>query len=194
MEIQSNSLDKFLSEIQSETEKHKSETIKETKKYISEELEKAEEEALKESYRKIQNSAAEIRKEQGRRISLATAENNSVYLKRREEILDMIVENTKQKLCRFVSSDDYDSFLANSLQEIAKQFKNGNFTVFVGEKDISKSEQIKKRTGCLDVLKDSSIVIGGVKAEDEEHTVCIDDTLDTRIANCREDLYRKIVM
>ena len=128
-------LDQFLAAIEEETNQHQEDTRRQTRLFVASELEKAEDEVLQESYRMIQTRAAEIRKEQGRKLSQAMAENDRLFLGRREEIMNEIVQNAAARIRTFTESADYAEWLKRSAERIGAQFQAGGFRLFARQED-----------------------------------------------------------
>lgn len=186
-------LDQFLAAIEEETNQHQEDTRRQTRLFVASELEKAEDEVLQESYRMIQTRAAEIRKEQGRKLSQSMAENDRLFLGRREEIMNEIVQKTAARLSTFTQSADYAEWLKRSAERIGAQFQAGGFRLFARQEDLKYREMLLAASGAADLAADGSVRLGGLRAENEKHTLCLDDTLDARLEEEKEQLRRNVL-
>lgn len=177
----SNNLSDFLTAIMNEAELKKEKIRKETRLFVAKELEEAENEVLKESYDYIQRTAGQIRSAAGKMVSVASMNANRKLLLRRTEIFDEVISVVKQKLYDFSKSDGYVQFLKASATKITERFVGQDFTVYISKQDEDKATVISEMFDGKSVVVDSSVRLGGLKAVNAANTICIDDTLDTRL-------------
>lgn len=179
-------VDQFLSAIREETEKLKQDTKRQTRMLIANELEKAEDKVLKESYRFIQTRAAQIRKEQGRRVSRAAADCEKQYLIQREKMMDEVENKVASMISEYRNTQAYAEFLIKSAGEIGREFNDRPFVLFAAPFDEKFQSTLLQESKAAELKYDSSIKLGGLRAENEEHTLCLDDSLDVRLHEGKE--------
>ena len=95
---QDDRVSKFVTAITKEAEEQRKRIEQETKDYIASEMEKAEMEALNDSYKMIQRAVANIRADVGSQLSSRMMENRRVLLTRRDEIADSVLTKAADKV------------------------------------------------------------------------------------------------
>lgn len=104
----------------------------------------------------------------------------SIFL-RRQEIVNEIKTEVKNKLISFHSSQDYISYLKNSLNEIVKLFDDNTVTIYLSAQDNDKKDIFNKILANVEFIEDKKITIGGFKAYSKELKILVDETFDTKL-------------
>lgn len=147
-------------------------------------LEKSRAEQEAHAKREIKLEASRLKDASNRRLSEKAAEKRAVLTEKRAKITREVFEKANKKLAAFTKTPEYDEFLEKSLKSFAEIFESGNLTVYVKEEDLNKQLLIESILGAeCAVRSDSSIKTGGFKAENEEKTLLVDDTLDSRLSS-----------
>lgn len=188
MDNKSNKVDIFLAEIEKETEEQKLKTKRQAQLFAASELEKVENDVLEESYKRIQASAADIRKENGKRICEAVSSLEKEFLLHREEIIDEVMLKTASLLNGYTQTEKYKDFLIKSAKEIKEVYKNTEFILFMKKEDAPFCDMLKNESGAAKTEFDDEIQIGGLKAINLKGTLSVNDTLDLRLENSRDVL------
>ena len=183
---QDDRVSKFVTAITKEAEEQRKRIEQETKDYIASEMEKAEMEALNDSYKMIQRAVANIRADVGSQLSSRMMENRRVLLTRRDEIADSVLTKAADKVKAFAASDRYDGFLAASAKKAAAALGGQRPTVYLRPADMSRKAVITAAIGDCSVKEDKNILLGGLRMVGEDGKIAVDDTLDTRLASQRE--------
>lgn len=181
-----NRVSKFVTAITREAEEQKLRIEQETKDFIARELEKAEMEALQDSYKLIQRSASNIRIDIGCELSAKLMENRRVLLQRREAIANEVMKEAAEKVEAFVRSPEYEDFLVRSAAKTAALFGGRKVTFFVAPGDIKFRARLEAAVPGCTVNPDDSIRLGGLRTSDGDGKRVADDTLDARLASQRE--------
>lgn len=163
---------------------------------------------LSESERKINDEAKTyineelktIRRANTREISMKTMELRSELLKRREAILDGVMDEVVKKLHKFADTEElYGDYLENLCVKVIESF-GSSCTVYLSPSDAEKYiERINKRINglnalnSLSVLSDDSIKIGGAKFHSSESSIFINETLDENLERQREQFTSMMV-
>lgn len=184
--VQDDRVSKFVAAITREAEEQRQRIEQETQDFIAAEMEKAEMDALGDSYKMIQRAVSNIRSDVGSQLSARMLENRRVLLARREEITDAVLQKAAEKVSRFTASEGYDAFLAASAKKAASVLRGGRPTVYLRPADLSHQAAVVGALGDCSVEADDSIRLGGLRMVDGDGKVAVDDTLDTRLAGQRE--------
>ena len=148
---QDDRVSKFVTAITKEAEEQRKRIEQETKDYIASEMEKAEMEALNDSYKMIQRAVANIRADVGSQLS------------RRDEIADSVLTKAADKVKAFAASDRYDGFLAASAKKAAAALGGQRPTVYLRPADMSRKAVITAAIGDCSVKEDKNILLGGLR-------------------------------
>lgn len=177
---------KFIAAITKEAEEKRSVIEQETRAFVETEMNKAELEALNESYSMIQRAGASIRSDAGSRISAGKLESRRQLLLRREEIVGELLDAVSARLKKYTATQEYTALLEHSAAKAADVFQ-GLFIVFLRPEDMHLADVVKKAAGdrCT-VMEDTSIQLGGLRFSDPEGFRLADDTLDARLKDGRE--------
>ncbi len=164
--------------------KEQSDAIRlEVEEFKKQEIEKATKEGIKDAYALIQK---EISSKKSVIVSdLAKREQESrrkLFLKR-NEIVENVFADAREKLLEFTKTEDYTNYILNSVKEIALLFKDNNCVVYVKESDMDKAVLIKEHIKNCDVVCDSNIKLGGIKGYCNSLNILADNTLDTKLTD-----------
>ena len=177
---------KFIAAITREAEEKRSAIELETQTFVEAEMNKAELEALNESYAMIQRAGVSIRADAGSLVSAGKLESRRQLLLRREEIVSELLSAVASRIKQFTKTDEYAEFLERSAKKAAGIFPDG-CAVFLRPEDMHLAGRIQSAAGVrCTVAEDASIRLGGLRFGDFEGFRLADDTLDTRLAGGRE--------
>ncbi|HHW45956.1 MAG TPA: hypothetical protein GXX17_03475 [Clostridiales bacterium] len=175
----------FVSAITKEAERKRQQIQQETKDYISAELEKAENEALYESYHLIQNSISQIRNEIWQEVSEKVLEYKYLLIERRNEIWREVFNLVERRVKDFAGSEKYEEFLKKAALQ-AYNLLSGKVTVYIRPEDKKFEDLIKSILPECEIVVDNTIEFGGIKMAADGSKI-IDNTLDTRIkTECKQ--------
>ena len=179
---QDDRVSKFVTAITREAEEQRQRIEQETKDFIASEMEKAEMEALNDSYKMIQRAVSNIRADVGSQLSSRMMENRRALLARREEILEEVLGKAGERLAAFTKTADYAAFLAASAKKALAVLRTEKPTVYLRPADMSRQAEIAAAIGPCRFEEDANIRLGGLRMTDEAGKIAVDDTLDTRLA------------
>ena len=179
---QDDRVSKFVTAITREAEEQRQRIEQETKDFIASEMEKAEMEALNDSYKMIQRAVSNIRADVGSQLSSKMMENRRALLARREEILEEVLQKAGQRLAAFTGTADYAAFLTASAKKALAVLRTEKPTVYLRPADMSRQAEITAAIGPCCFEEDANIRLGGLRMTDEAGKIAVDDTLDTRLA------------
>lgn len=179
---QDDRVSKFVTAITREAEEQRQRIEQETKDFIASEMEKAEMEALNDSYKMIQRAVSNIRADVGSQLSSKMMENRRALLARREEILEEVLGKAGERLAAFTGTADYAAFLTASAKKALAVLRTEKPTVYLRPADMSRQAEIAAAIGPCRFEEDAGIRLGGLRMTDEAGKIAVDDTLDTRLA------------
>lgn len=179
---QDDRVSKFVTAITKEAEEQRQRIEQETKDFIASEMEKAEMEALNDSYKMIQRAVSNIRADVGSQLSSKMMENRRALLARREEILEEVLGKAGERLVAFTQTADYAAFLTASAKKALAVLRTEKPTVYLRPADMSRQAEIAAAIGPCRFEEDAGIRLGGLRMTDEAGKIAVDDTLDTRLA------------
>lgn len=179
---QDDRVSKFVTAITREAEEQRQRIEQETKDFIASEMEKAEMEALNDSYKMIQRAVSNIRADVGSQLSSKMMENRRALLARREEILEEVLGKAGERLVAFTQTADYAAFLTASAKKALAVLRTEKPTVYLRSADKAREAEITAAIGPCRFEEDASIRLGGLRMTDAAGKIAVDDTLDTRLA------------
>lgn len=183
---QDDRVSKFVAAITKEAEEQRQRIEEETKEFIASEMEKAEMEALNDSYKMIQRAVGNIRSDVGSELSARMMENRRALLARREEIVEAVLEKAAEKIAAFTAAPAYREFLTTSAKKAAAALGKGRPTVCLRPADMVYKADVEAAVGPCGFVEDPTIVLGGLRMTSEDGRLSADDTLDTRLQAQRE--------
>jgi len=184
MSENSHKANNFLNAINKYAEEQRNKIQLEGEIYKKNELEKAEREALKETYILIQKEMASMRNEIAARISRKEAEGRKKLFNKRNRITQEVFSRAKNILIEFTKSENYLDFLKKSAENISHLIENYNKILYIKEEDYKFVKIISGYFGAkCKVQQDNNIKIGGIKVKDIKTGMIYDETLDTKLEN-----------
>lgn len=179
----------FLDAINKYAEEQRDKLHSESEKRKQEELAKAENEILNDAYQLIQHELAKARKEITSKLSKEEIESKKELFKKRNEITNKVFEDVRNKLIAFTESEDYSKLLISYAKAASKILSEKNTVIYLRSKDMSYANKIKHEfplmSGCI-VTEADDILIGGIRAYNENMGLVVDETLDSKLADQHE--------
>lgn len=193
MITQEEKLSKFMIAINEYAKNQHDKIVRELEAHNNEELEKAEKEYCEDSYKTIQKKTGEIRSMISRELASKELEGKKELLARRNEIENSVFEKAAAKLEEFSKTDAYKTYLRRAAVEARKVFagsgedKLNSTIIYIRDRDKKCSPLIKKAFGAECTVKvDSSIILGGLRAENAEIGRVVNVTLDIALEQQHE--------
>lgn len=149
------------------------------------EMQRAENEASREGHAKIEAAKLKIKTNTKMQISQYNLQKKKDIYSIRKEYQNQVFESAKKELIEFTKSDNYASFLEKSFNNISDKVSD-NTTVFYSQNDKICESLIKKYFPKAQLQTDATIEIGGIKVSDNDKSIVIDDTLDSRLSQQNE--------
>lgn len=166
--------------------KEQSDAIRlEVEEFKKQEIEKATKEGIKDAYALIQKEISSKKSVIVSDLAKREQESRKQLFIKRNEIVDSVFADASKKLLEFTNTDEYHTYILNSVKEIAELFKNNDCVIYVKESDIDKAASIKEHIKNCDVVCDNSIKLGGIKGYCKALNILADNTLDTKLTDQR---------
>lgn len=176
----------FLEAINKYAQEQSEAILKEAEIFKQEEIEKATKEAINDAYTLIQKNISVEKSKIVSEYAKKEQDSRKELFNRRSKIVEKVFEKAKQKLIEYTSTDNYDSYIRKSAQEIANLFNNNECVIYIKSTDECKIELIKSIIPNCVIERDISITIGGIKGYCESLSIVADNTLDTKLSDQRE--------
>lgn len=179
--------DRFLKAIKKYAKEQKNAMRSEVDQLKTERIRQAEENAKRDSEKLIREKLEETRSRETVILASKTKEGQKKLFIARGEMIEDVFAKAEEKLIAYTATDAYAEKLLKSAKEIADLFGDNDCTVYLCERDMAMSEQIKALfNGNVTVEKDDSIRIGGVKGSCKGMRIIADETLDSKLQAQRE--------
>lgn len=148
------------------------------------EMARAEEEASRDGHAKITAAKEKIEANAKRTVANYELKKRKEIYQKRLDYQTAVFEEAKNQLIEFTKTDDYREFLVRIAKKISDLISE-NATVYLADNDFKFKDLISENINA-EIITDSNIRIGGIKAFDVINNILIDDTLDTRLENQKE--------
>lgn len=102
-------------------------------------------------------------------------------LLQRQEILDAVFSEARQKLQAFTKTEDYRQFLSRSAAKLSDMFTQDDTVFFVKEADLEYADLIQAAFGKNCTVQKERLLIGGLMAESEALGLVADLSLDSML-------------
>ncbi|MPM83323.1 V-type proton ATPase subunit E [bioreactor metagenome] len=162
--------------------KERDEILAEIRNIKDTKISKAELDILEEVYRYIHDEMVKVQDEYKQLLSKNIFDLKRNLLLRRDEILNLVFNEVKEKLIGYTKSEEYTPYMESLVKEAVKSIQSKEITILVKNDDLSLSELLK--TAALPILcqvePSGDIMLGGLIVNSASDHIFIDETLDTR--------------
>lgn len=190
MKSQYEQLNLFLNSINEEAKKSTENIMREADELRTGELEKAKLEALQKSRDFIKYESEKLKTQSNCMVSKANKQLRKQLLEKRNGIADSVFEQVCEKINAFTKTEEYKSFLLESIKKFAEFYKGASFVLSVKNDDLSYKEFLmNSEKSIIRVEVNDDIVLGGCKAHCDSSNSELDDTLDARLESEKEWFY-----
>lgn len=185
--INDSKVSKFLEAINAYAEHQLQKIRQELEQFKAERLRQAEDEVLTDAYRLIHEEQDHVRKALQQEMAARDFQERKALLTRRREMMDEVFAKASEKLLAFTGTPDYEDYLKRSLARMMEQLPPQGNVYFLCPRD-------EKYIPALSALCPADtrfeiqpqIVLGGLRARNEEANLELDDTLDSRLEQQRD--------
>ena len=147
-------------------------------------LSQAEERALIEAFKTIQEKVFAIKQDYAKRLSGQTAEYRKQVIKKRTQIMQDVFEKVREQLDAYTQTDEYRTALVSEIRQTASAYPGEHASVGVSAADM---KFVGAQIGTdIEVHENADIDIGGFTFSVQGRNILIDCTLDMRAGEQRE--------
>ena len=180
-------LSAFSSRVLSLAKKRSDETDEKTNEVRKAKTEKKQDEFLEDAYRAIQSGVAKIRRTESEKVLRAENDMKKEILSRREEIINSVFSEAKEKLLKFSESEEYRVWFEKKLSLALEGTGEGKKTVYVLEKDKKEAEKSGEKV----VAVNEAGFIGGVRVVNDDLGIIADYSFGEELSEAKEDFLQK---
>ncbi|MCR4593488.1 MAG: V-type ATP synthase subunit E [Clostridiales bacterium] len=124
-------------------------------------------------------------------ITSYEAEKQTSVLKIKNDYVDDIFAELKEKILAFTKTSDYSAFLEKSALGL-KSIVGDNAEYYLRPEDMHYAPELEKALGKASFSEDANIKLGGLAATDAKGLIRADDTLDCRIREERSHFHELV--
>ena len=175
--------------------------------YIKDEIEKissAEEKAIEqEAYNQLRGEAeidakhqldkelAEISSKASIEASAQLEERLKKLVEKREEYVNTIFTEVKNKLVEFVNSSNYLEYLTSHVKAVSDEYQMTDCVLCVRKEDLKYADDLKKAYALpIEVEEGQQIQLGGFIIENKTTNVVVDESLDSNLEAQKDWFYK----
>ena len=175
-------LNKFMQSIQNDARERREKILAKAAEFSREEMEKAEDQALNDSYLFIHYQSEKGRNEVMSEYSKKELEERKNLLNLRNNISNKVFKEAFNKLIEFTKTDEYKDYFFNNLKDSSLLFKNSSPQIFIKQDDKKYEDLIKSVfINNYSIEISDKIKIGGFLIKCDEKSIVLDETLDTKL-------------
>ncbi len=183
MSTEKEKLERFAKAVDDDVNVQIDEILKQAEISRNEIIEKANDESLYEAYDRIKEEIKKISNKYVKIVSKAELDNKREILLHREKIANQVIDNIKNKLINFTTTDKYYQYLVKLVEdEISCGADVNDLVVYLSDNDIKLSKDIKKAVSeDLKIEVNENIRIGGLSIYSAKENVIKDNTFDSAL-------------
>ena len=170
-------LNTFTSLVLKDAEEKREQLLKSVEKEYTERIDEKETELLQGAYENIQQSIQDAHKSANERILHAEMDSKKKLILRREEIINEVMQLSKEKLVEFKKSAKYEKWLLDKIEKALFEVGKGSKIVYISPDDLKfkeKIEQIPEMSRLTVEAASERDFIGGAKIYNKDRKVAVD--------------------
>lgn len=176
----------FYSAINHYAEAQREQIMKDIEAFKIKELREAESTAKIEAERLVKKEVADARSNVVREMSHKEIDARRVLLEKRQKIADQVFAKAKDVLVAYTEKPEYSTVLKKFAAELAAVLTKPGSVVYVKNGDAKARDAAMAAFGANAIVKvDKNIKIGGIRAENAEMRISVDNTLDSMLDDQR---------
>ena len=163
--------------------------------YIKDEIEKissAEEKEILDEAKAIEQEAYnQLRGEASIESSAQLEERLKKLVEKREEYVNTIFTEVKNKLVEFVNSSNYLEYLTSHVKAVSDEYQMTDCVLCVRKEDLKYADDLKKAYALpIEVEEGQQIQLGGFIIENKTTNVVVDESLDSNLEAQKDWFYK----
>ena len=177
---ESDKLKKFEKAVYKEADLKANKILENMEEYKNQELSKTKDDELERHFVNMQNQISNIKQQCIRKVSIEELNAKRDVLLKRDEIISRIFSAVEQRLKDFTKSDEYKSYLFESIESQLRHLKADDCEILLRKSDMTFADEIKNKFK-ISASQDNSIEIGGFILKDLTHGLAYNNTLDDKL-------------
>lgn len=142
----------------------------------------------------LKQEISEAEREKNNIISKAALEGRQLLMKTREDIVNAVLDETRNKLREFVAGNGYYDFLAEQIKKSCEQAGDGELVIYLASSDLSRFssqlEDLKKELPASPAFYGiDEDIIGGCRVFNRSKNIIVDNTLSERLNLCADKFF-----
>ena len=139
----------------------------------------------------LDKELAEISSKASIEASAQLEERLKKLVEKREEYVQTIFTEVKNKLVEFVNGKDYKDYLLTHVKAVSDEYQMTDCVLYVRKDDLKYADDLKKAYALpIEVEEGQQIQLGGFIIENKATNVVVDESLDTALENQKEWFYK----
>lgn len=139
----------------------------------------------------LEKELAEISSKASIDASIQLEERLKKLVTKREEYVNTIFNEVKNRLEEFVSSDNYHDYLINHVKSVSDEYQMSDCILYVKNDDLKYIDELKAAYQLPIEVKDSKdIQLGGFIVENKQTNVVINESLEVNLENQKDWFYK----
>ena len=122
-----------------------------------------------------------IGREKNRRLSNEGIEIKRKVLEKTEEITNHIFRDVEQSLFSYMKTPDYEELLSKMIKEAHDFSKGQEIMIYINPSDQNLKSRLEEKTG-VELIVSNRDFIGGIRAVIPSHSILIDNSFLTKLA------------
>ncbi len=192
--VEEEKLDRFTNDIMNDVRIQKQGILQLAEEENKAEYDRKHTEFLNENYELVQKSMKKIDKEKNEIMSQIIMANRKRLFNKRAEVIDAVVEITKERLYQHTQKEEYFNELVSIINKCIDSIGKGDLEIIISYSDMKHKEALEKIFGkCITIENKNIEMIGGCKLlnktakryVDESYAKRLEEEKDTFLQNCK---------
>lgn len=189
MAYDENKLKQFKNTVLSEAEKEIEKIKKETIDFEKTELEKARQDEYDKIFNVMQERVHDIQWKYKRELTKKSLNVKREILILRNELVEKLFLEAREKLLAFSKSNDYEHFLIELAKKVYNDFKCDDIEILLREDDMKFKDAFKKIFNIDSFSIDKTNKLGGFKVINHKDNILLDCTIEDKLLKQRRLFY-----
>lgn len=185
-------LNTFKALVLSDAQEKRAEIMHETQTHYDECMDKKETELLERAYTSIQKNIREAQNDAHGRVMNAELAAKKKLAKRREEIVEDVMNSAHEELVRFVNSNEYEKWLVGKAKAAADELGEGKKNIYVADTDMKFKDKLISAVDNAEITETCERgFLGGVRVENIDRRIAADYSLGALLDEQRQLFLRE---
>ena len=177
-------LNNFTALVMRDAQAKREKLLSEVQKEYNDTLEQKENELLEGAYEDIQKTVNTARRKAGERVLHTELDSRKTLIKRREEMIDEVMTEARERLVEFTKSADYEKWLIEKAEKGLNEVGDGVKTIYISSADMRFANKIKALADgniTIEEIQDTGY-IGGIRIVNTDRHVAADYSISEMLS------------